>query len=94
MKTSFAVFNSKNGNYSYFDTRDEALDFYVQMIMEFCNNPFYKNVYCEVIKNDDGSETWKSESGEVLKNISSYEISRRLQNILRADQLTRVEVLE
>ena len=93
MSTQYATFNHKLGTYDYHSSVEGALECYINMLIDFIKDPYFNTIYSTVIKNDDGSETWKNENGDITKIITHKDFSRSLQGRLDASLLTKVEVL-
>jgi hypothetical protein len=80
-KTSYAVFHPLTGSIAKMETEEEAIQKFVDNLIELAIEHFHDCCYSTVITNDDGSETWNPNS---KTEITTYEKINTIHDLLKA----------
>lgn len=97
MITKYSVINPTNGENVLYDTKEEALAAFWDLVMYMVNMHFHNTPYVLVDIDDNGVETWRNVDGEeVIRPLTPEEMEEKI-NLLRAQRRlttpTQVEVL-
>lgn len=62
----YGVFNNNTGEYTFVETKDEALQLFWSNVVEVARTHFHGTAYVTVTQNEDGTETWLNDAGEEI----------------------------
>jgi hypothetical protein len=71
----YGVFNNNTGEYTFVETKEEALQLFWSNIVEVARMHFHGTAYVKVTQNEDNTETWVNDcSEEIEKHKTPAEI--------------------
>lgn len=69
----YGVFNNNTGEYTFVETKDEALQLFWTKVVEVALTHFHGTAYVEVTQNENGTETWVNDLAEEIKRPKTPE---------------------
>lgn len=94
MNTKYAVINPFNGQNVMYDTKEEALNAFWELVMYTVRTHFHNTPYVKIDINEDGSETWYNDNNqELIKPLTLEETIELYNKTKRLTNLTPIEVL-
>ncbi len=69
----YGVFNPLNGETTLLDSKEEAMQLFWIRMIQLTLPHFHNTPYMTIIKNEDGSETWKNINDQEIDKPLSYE---------------------
>lgn len=85
MITKYAVLNPYTGEYSYTQKRKDAISMATDIAYTEYEKLCYGNIITTIELNDDGTETWTSQSGEPV--ISPNEMKKQFRKKLEENSI-------
>ena len=81
----YGVFNNNTGEYSFVETKEEALQLFWSNVVEMALTYFHGTAYVTVDTNEDGSEVWRNDNlEEIDRPRTADEITAILSKITKA----------
>lgn len=83
----YGVFDNNTGEYTFVESKDEALQLFWTRVVEVARTHFHGTAYVTITQNEDGTETWVNDSGEEIEKPKTPE------EVAKLSKTTRIQVL-
>jgi hypothetical protein len=69
----YGVFNNNTGEYTFVETKEEALQLFWANVVEVARTHFHGTAYVTVTQNENNTETWINDSGQEIEKPKTAE---------------------